>query len=116
MKVLAHDLSLLLLYSQSRLLVTGIGNICVEGCARNGAGRARASRMKVTVRSVNLIPFSCRFGHTRFDVSAESQYDSEQPRSNCALNLSSPGSRQMAKPENKPPNHRSIQRRFRNAI
>src|SRR5208283_5265171 len=26
--------------------------------------------------------FSCRFGHTSFDVSAESQYDSEQQRSN----------------------------------
>jgi hypothetical protein len=50
---------------------------------------------------MNQIPFSCRFGHTPFDVSAESQYDREQKRSNCALNLSSPVSQQIAKPENK---------------
>src|ERR1700719_1322489 len=34
MRVLAHNLSLRLLYPQSRLLVTGIGNICVEGCGK----------------------------------------------------------------------------------
>src|SRR6202167_5799188 len=50
------------------------------------------------------MPFSCRFGHTSLDVSAESQYDGEQQRSNCALHLSSPVSQQLAEPENKPPN------------
>jgi len=38
MKVLAHNLSLRLLYPQSRLLVTEIGNIRVEGCGKKWCG------------------------------------------------------------------------------
>jgi hypothetical protein len=47
------------------------------------------------------------FTSWRRDLSAESHYESEQQRSNCALDLSSPVSQQIAKLENKPRNHRS---------
>jgi hypothetical protein len=39
---------------------------------------------------IDSIPFSCRFGRTLFDVSAESRYESGQQRSGCALQLGSP--------------------------
>jgi hypothetical protein len=45
---------------------------------------------------MKLIPFSCRFGHTPFDVSAESEYESGQQRSKL-----------RSQSESKPPNHRS---------
>jgi hypothetical protein len=46
----------------------------------------RSSRQKI----IDSIPFSCRFGRTLFDVSAESRYESGQQRSGCALQLGSP--------------------------
>jgi hypothetical protein len=48
------------------------------------------SHLSSPKKIIDLVPFSCRFGHTRFDVSAESQYDSEQQRSNWFSNIVQP--------------------------
>jgi hypothetical protein len=48
-RVLAHDLSLGFPYSQARLFVTGIGNLCVQGCGKGSCGWIRSTEMEVKI-------------------------------------------------------------------
>src|SRR5277367_4547172 len=102
-----------------------------------GHDSGRTSEMSTTICRIPVLPFvnkvkagqtgppedrytikekSCRSIWLRFTTPTTTTRPQRAKRSNCALNPSSPVSQQIPKPENKPPNYRSTQRRCCNAI